>query len=475
MAGGSCLRKDGGARGRRPRLVRALVALTLAAPLPFGAVAGWASAIVAVASGALLLAWGVGALAGRTVVPRPSRFVWWSVLAFALAVLWAVLQTVGFTPEPWHHELWRDTAEALGTPYHGAVSLDPATSREGIVRIVACAGAFWLALQYGRDRWRAWYALQALAVGSTCYALYGLAVTLSGARVILWFEKTANVDAVTATFVNQNSFATYAGIGLLCTTAVLRRRFVGGLEGIAGVRERLRLLLGELVPRYWLFLACWLALASALLLSLSRGGVAATAVALLAFLWVLPASRGVRARTLLLRTVGPVLVGAALLLLGGEGMERRLWEAGPDWEKRLEIYSQTVKAIEDAPLLGTGLGTYASVYRSYRTEDVRPGVHMAHNDYLELALELGIPAAAVLVLSVVMLALVCVRGVRVRRADIEIPAAGVAVCTLVGIHALVDFSLQIPAVAITFALVLGVAVAQSRRSDRSPRRADAAT
>ena len=366
--------------GHRPRLFLALVALTLAAPLPFGAVAGWASATVAGACGALLLAWGVAALAGRAALARPPRFVWWSAMTFAVAVLWAVLQTVGFTPEPWHHELWRDTAEALGAPYRGAVSLDPAAGRESIMRIMACAGVFWLALQYGRDRHRAWYALQALAIGSACYALYGLAVRFSGAGVILWFEKTAYVDAVTATFVNQNSFATYAGIGLLCTTAVLRHRFAGGLRDVAGVRERLRVLLGEFVSRHGLFLACWLVLACALLLSLSRGGVAATVFALLAFLWVLAARRGVRVRTLVRRTAGPVLVGAALLLLAGEGLERRLWEAGPDWEKRSEIYSQTVKAIGDAPLLGTGLGTYASVYRSYRTEEIRTGVHMAHND-----------------------------------------------------------------------------------------------
>jgi len=37
-------------------------------------------------------------------------------------------------------------------------------------------------------------------------------------------------------------------------------------------------------------------------------------------------------------------------------------------------------------------------------------------------------------------------------------------CVLIELHSLVDFSLQIPAVAVFFAVLLGVGVAQGRRS-----------
>ena len=457
------VKKGRAARWRHPPLLHALVALTLLAPLPFGAFPAWAWATLSGGCGALLLGWGVLALAGRVAVVRPPRCLRWSALAFALAMLWAMLQTLGFTPESWHHPLWRLTAEALGTPYRGAVSLDPAASRESVLRILSYAGVFWLAFQCGRDPAAAGYVLRAVATGSACYALYGLAVAHSGAEVILWFEKTAFLDAVTATFVNPNSFATYAGIGLLCATAVLRHRFERRAAGLVGARVRLHFLIAGFLPRNALFLAAWLVLAWALLLSLSRGGVAATALALLVFLSILAARRG--RRVLALRSIGAALaIGAALFLLVGDGLERRLRDVGPDWGKRSEIYSQTVKAIDDAPLLGTGLGTFASVYRSHRTEGIRRGVRMAHNDYLELALELGLPAAALFVAAIFGLALACAGGVLGRRRDAVHPAVGVAVCTLVGAHSLVDFSLQIPAVAVTFALVLGVAVAQCWRT-----------
>ena len=462
-------------RGRRAPVFYALIGVTLAAPLPLGAYADWAWASIAAVCGVLVAFWGLSVLTGRTTVEAPSAFTWWSASAMALAMLWAVLQTAGFMPEGWHHPFWRDSAEALGIPYRGSISLDPAASRNSILRILSYAGVFWLALQYGRDPARARYALRALAAGSACHALYGLVLAFSGIERILWLEKTVYHDAVTATFVNPNSFATYAGIGLLCATAVLRYRFGRRAARPASFRLRLNFLFAEFMPRNALFIAMWMILASALLLSLSRGGVAATALSLLVFFGVLAARSRLRLRTMVLGLIAPVLAGAALFLVIGEGLERRVSEIGSDWPKRSEIYAQTLNAIEESPLLGTGLGTFGPVYRSHRSEEIRPGgVNMAHNDYLELSLELGIPAAALFVLSITVLALGCALSVRGRRRRSPVlPAAGVAACALVGAHALVDFSLQIPAVAATFALVLGISVAQTQ--PRSAPRSRAAT
>lgn len=51
---------------------RALVAMVLLAPLPFGAVPAWARAIMAGGAGALLLGWGSLAATGRTPVVRSA-------------------------------------------------------------------------------------------------------------------------------------------------------------------------------------------------------------------------------------------------------------------------------------------------------------------------------------------------------------------------------------------------------------------
>ena len=86
----------------------------------------------------------------------------------------------------------------------------------------------------------------------------------------------------------------------------------------------------------------------------------------------------------------------------------------------------------------------------------------AHNTYLENAFELGIPAAAALVGAIGWLAWVCARSLRSRRRNALYPCLGVAATVLVGLHALLDFSLEIPAVAVTYAAILGVAFGRAR-------------
>jgi type IV secretory pathway VirB2 component (pilin) len=67
------------------------------------------------------------------------------------------------------------------------------------------------------------------------------------------------------------------------------------------------------------------------------------------------------------------------------------------------------------------------------------------------------------VVSVVLLVLKCCKGA-VARQQITVPCIATGVAFLVGAHAVVDFSLQMQAVTLTFAAFLGAGVAQSMSS-----------
>ena len=71
-----------------------------------------------------------------------------------------------------------------------------------------------------------------------------------------------------------------------------------------------------------------------------------------------------------------------------------------------------------------------------------------------------------LALSIAGLGLSCALGLK-RRAGAIAPALGLSSTVLVAVHSLADFSLQIPAVAATYALIMGVATVRSL--DRTPR------
>jgi hypothetical protein len=78
-----------------------------------------------------------------------------------------------------------------------------------------------------------------------------------------------------------------------------------------------------------------------------------------------------------------------------------------------------------------------------------------------MVMELGWPAAAALFAGLGLLALRCLHG----RSAVY-PAVLASCSVLVGVHALVDFSLEMPAIAATYALLLGVGCAQAIQGSR---------
>jgi hypothetical protein len=76
---------------------------------------------------------------------------------------------------------------------------------------------------------------------------------------------------------------------------------------------------------------------------------------------------------------------------------------------------------------------------------------------------LGLIFGSMLVASVVLLVWKCCKGAMVRQ-QITVPCISTGIAFLVSVHAMVDFSLQIQAVTLTFMAILGAGVAQSMSS-----------
>jgi len=444
-------------------MVWIIVALIILAPLPFGAVQPWAWGLMGIAVGVLLLGWCAERLVMREPPAVAASRIWPILLFFSIAVGWAMLQTSPFMPEGWSHPLWVEAAAALGdAPPGGYISVNPHETGSALVRLLTHGGVFWLALQYGRDRKRAAMMLHALALSGLAYAAYGLVVEFSGANSILWFSKTSYFDNVTSTFVNRNSYATYAGLGLIVTTGLLIELVSKAYSNEPDMRrEQLRQLLVGLTTRGWVLMLAWAVLATALLLTDSRGGFLSTCVGMIALFMASAASRGMRTRHAMAMAMGAFSVGVAFFVLSGDTITGRL--AGTDFENenRIAAYKLSMVAVSNSPWLGAGYGTFKEVFRMYRDETI-PGIYdKAHNTFLEYALELGIPASLSLLLAVIYAVSYCAVGIRRRRRDVIYPTIAFSAAVLVGSHSMVDFSLQIPAVGATFSLILGIGCAQS--------------
>ena len=133
-------------------------------------------------------------------------------------------------------------------------------------------------------------------------------------------------------------------------------------------------------------------------------------------------------------------------------------------DARIQHFEQTWNATLLSPVAGYGIGSYESTFPMFA--DLRTGtIRKTHNDWLEMMFTLGIPAAMVWFAVLAGLAGRCLAGVFARRRDHVYPAVGFCALVLVGMHALVDFSLQIPGVAVRVAVVVGVGQGRGLRAE----------
>jgi O-antigen ligase len=379
-------------------------------------------------------------------------------------VVWSLLQIAPFMPESWRHPIWRMASDALGEPIAGAISVNPDLTVLAVTRLLTCGLVFWLSLQLCRSERRARAMVKGIALIGLGYAVYGILAFFVWPDTILWFDKEHYRDSLTSTFVNRNSYATYAGLGLVCALACALQAFQRLAPPTrAGLEQKIAALVASALGPGGGWIACGFIIGVALVLTGSRGGVAASLAGILVFV-ALATIQG-RERPFAVG-VGVLLtlcaLGAALFGFG-DFFAARLELQGVSSDDRLAVYVLTLRVISDAPWLGTGYGAFQDVFKMYRDASLPPPLFWdrAHNTYLELLQGLGLPMALLFVLGVGALVWRCLNGALGRQEEATVPLASAAASVILSLQAFVDFSLQIQAVALTWAALLGAGAAQS--------------
>jgi O-antigen ligase len=136
-------------------------------------------------------------------------------------------------------------------------------------------------------------------------------------------------------------------------------------------------------------------------------------------------------------------------------------------QTRMSIWSQTLKIIGDTLPFGTGLGSFREVYAFHEDPALidRWYVNNAHNDYLELVLELGLPGI-VLIGGFFVWWLVEVRRVwRSTQVDLIARAATIASAAVLA-HSFADYPLRTAAISSILGFCLGVMAISGAASAR---------
>lgn len=303
--------------------------------------------------------------------------------------------------------------------------------------------------------------------------IYGIVQFALGNGYVLWLPKTSYHQYLTGTFINRNTFATLAGLGMLSSLGLMLQR-VGEVGSRLTTRQRFKafwlLVLRPGWPWAVLAMVCFMAM----LLTSSRAGIMASLCGVLVLFGSLAGMReSVRWPLIGMITAFFIFALVMLAALGGD-LGARLLSISEDVSLRQAINAASYLLASQYALTGTGLGTYPVAFITASSPEFLsqiPGtIDHAHNTYYEWLTELGIPATLLLAVSATALLASLLVGLNIRRRAIMWPALGVATLTLVGGHALADFSLSTPAVALIVIAILMAALAQSlqRREDPQP-------
>jgi O-antigen ligase len=221
-------------------------------------------------------------------------------------------------------------------------------------------------------------------------------------------------------------------------------------------------------------------MAGTIFLSGSRGGMLAI-IAEFIILGVLVVKQKRGLPTAIGIGVFVTIVAGLLIWVGGSELSRRIATVN---SSRAEISSDIRTGINrdglrmflKKPVLGWGLGAFPVVYPQFRTFYTNFFINEAHNDYLQLLIEMGVPGFA----TMVWFLFLAYRNASKKLANwtAEMSGAAALACMLgfsgIVVHSMVDFNLQIPANAALFYVLCTIGAgkpfmqpARKRRTVRS--------
>jgi O-antigen ligase len=348
------------------------------------------------------------------------------------------------------------------------ISVSPVATLEAMLLLAAmlAVAVFWS--ERARDRPAARRAGVAVLLLCAAQAAFG-AVQWSRAPDRIYGEASPFVTTPFGSYVNHNHFAGLLGMGV-ALAAALAYGYVRRAGGFS--------------PRVVVMTGLALGLAAVHLASRSRGGLIALAAGLATLAALAAASRGGRTAG----GRGPVLIAAGLaVLVVGFGLAAvpettrahlaTVFRGPADGSGtyRVDVAAATWRLFAARPVTGWGFGAFADAFPPYKRGHGDVRTTHAESDLLEFLAEGGLVGLAL----AAWLAWAAARGLSDRLRQGRDPvrkalAAGAAAAVAaLAVHSLLDFNLRLPANALVFATLLGLAAAPREARARSGRTAPA--
>jgi O-antigen ligase len=266
-------------------------------------------------------------------------------------------------------------------------------------------------------------------------------------------------------FVNKNHFAGWMLLALPLVIALLCAGIERSMRGVKpGVRNRVLWLSSPEANKLLLLATVAIVMGLSLVLTMSRSGMGALAVAVGVMGWLV--ARGIRSRSRRAVARGYLLFLTLIIVgwIGTDTIVSRFSDARwSEFNNRRGAWADALNVAATFPLTGTGLGTYATTSYFYQRHDLSKYYSEAHNDYFQLAAEGGLLVGLPILLCVGIF----VNEVRIRMRDPPGSTAwwlrrgAITALVAISLQEVVEFSLQMPGNAVLFAVVAAIAIHQA--------------
>lgn len=389
----------------------------------------------------------------------------WAFTIIFLGLVLLAVQTIPLPPSIWSAFPGRafvsESYQAAGIPLGwAALSLDPEQTRMDLLMTVSAFGLFVAAvtLKSTQRKYLAMVILAAVLVS----ILLGVAQKFQGPNSLLFVYDLGGSLVASGFFANRNFYAAllYSALPFVIAFAINFSRN-GKAQKIVG-------------PAFALIFIVIIIIG--LGVAESRMGVILAFFALLLSLPLIWSSRSFN-----MGSRGfVILMFIAVFLIAQFGLVAVLRLASTDSvsEYRTTIYAVSLDVLRSVFPVGSGFGSFVPIYAMHETPSVAVSAYInhAHNDWLELVIEGGLPMAILLLAYVTWYASatykVWTRG-RDSLEDMLVKASSISIALLL-CHSMVDYPLRTPALLGLFALLNGflacgpqpvVAKFQRQRSD----------
>jgi O-antigen ligase len=288
-------------------------------------------------------------------------------------------------------------------------------------------------------------------------AIYGLIQALIPSLGVLWVDYiSSGLGNARGTFINRNHFAGF--IEMVWPLAL-------GFTLAMGFRDKevnlKKLLASDQLNKQILLVLGMVIMLLALLLSKSRAGIVGAVVGSFAFIFLARSSDKKLPRGFWV--MSGAMLGFILLYgfkIGLDPIIERFLKIGED-TSRLDIWRDSLLIVKDHPL-GIGLGNFRHVFPIYNVSNISDTRYLyAHNDYLQLLIEAGIPGFLVLVSGFFFFLGKSIYKVKQMKSNSDPLRFFLAVGALSGLtslafHSFFDLNLHIPANLIYFVTLIGI-------------------